>query len=206
LNKIDLSNLNPNALLCSWIIACDVQNPLLGKNGTAHTYARQKGASNQNIEQLEKGGKKFAKVVKKQFGIDLKTLEGGGAAGGVSAGLFALLNACIKNGFDLLAQLTDLRYRISNTDLILTGEGSFDKQSLFGKLPLQIASISQEAGVKCLLVAGKAKVKKVKGLPLCKIVACTPPESSIVEAMENAKINLERTLIQELQLMKTNHP
>jgi glycerate kinase len=206
LNKIDLSNLNPNALLCSWIIACDVQNPLLGKNGTAHTYARQKGASNQNIEQLEKGGKKFAKVVKKQFGIDLKTLEGGGAAGGVSAGLFALLNACIKNGFDLLAQLTDLRYRISNTDLILTGEGSFDKQSLFGKLPLQIASISQEAGVKCLLVAGKAKVKKVKGLPLCKIVACTPPESSIVEAMENAKINLERTLVQELQLMKTNHP
>ena len=206
LDKIELTNLNPKALLCQWIIACDVQNPLTGKEGTAHTYAKQKGASTQEIEQLEKGGKRFIEVVKKQFGIDLKTLEGGGAAGGVSAGMYSLLNARLENGFELLARLTGLKDTIAKMDLIVTGEGSFDRQSLFGKLPIQIASLAQNAGVPSLLMAGKVKIDTVKALPLCRIVACSPSGTSIEEAMQNAPYYLKNALLKALQLIKTTNP
>ena len=114
LKKIDLTNMNAKALQAEWVIACDVQNPLLGKEGTAHTYAKQKGASPSDIDRLEQGGICFAEVVKKQFGIEIHNLVGGGAAGGVSAGLFALLNASLTEGFELLAQHTGLKDKISN--------------------------------------------------------------------------------------------
>jgi len=202
LKKIDLSNLNPKALECNWVVACDVQNPLLGINGTAHTYAKQKGASAQDIEQLERGGKRFVEVINKEFGVNINELLGGGAAGGVSAGLHALLNARLENGFELLAKLTGLEDQMSKMDLVLTGEGSFDKQSLFGKLPIQLATISQKTEIPCLIFAGKAKVKEIEGFNLCKIVDCTPAESSVDEAMKNAKHNLEQAIMRELSLIK----
>lgn len=202
LNKIDISNLNPKTLHCNWVIACDVQNPLTGKNGSAHTYAKQKGASSQEIKQLEKGGRRFAEVIEKQFGIDIRTLNGGGAAGGVSAGLYALLNASLKNGFDLLAKQTSLKDKIDKMDLIITGEGAFDGQSLFGKLTIQVASLSKKYGIKTLIFAGKAKIKEIKNLPLCKIVDCTPVGFSEDEAIKNAKSNLEKAMIRELLLIK----
>lgn len=205
LKKIDLSNLDPRALKCKWTIACDVQNPLLGKNGTAYTYAKQKGASTQEIEQLENSGKQFAEVIEKQFGIPIKTLEGGGAAGGVGASLYALLNARIENGFDLLAKQTKLKDKMDKMNLILTGEGKFDAQSLHGKLPIKVASLSQRAGIPSILLAGKAKIKKVDELPLCKIVDCTPTGSSVNEAMKNAKNNLEQALLKELRVFKNNN-
>ena len=202
LKKIDLSNINPKALKCNWVVACDVENPLLGINGTAHTYAKQKGASAQDIEQLERGGRQFAKVISKEFGVNINKFMGGGAAGGVSAGLHALLNARLENGFELLAKLTGLDEQISKMDLVLTGEGSFDKQSLFGKLPIQLATLSQKTEIPCLIFAGRAKIKKIEGFNLCKVIDCTPAESSVDDAMKNAENNLEQAIINELSLIK----
>ena len=204
LKKIDLSNLSKKAIKCKWIIACDVQNPLIGENGTAMVYAKQKGASDKDAELLEKGGIKFTEVVKKEFGIDINKLKGGGAAGGVGAGLYALLNARLENGFEILAEKIGLSEKMTKMDLILTGEGSFDKQSLFGKLPIQVATLSQKKGVPCLIIVGKAKVKKIDGLNLCKIIDCTPADISIDEAMKNAKINLEQAIKKELYQIKNN--
>lgn len=204
LKKIDLSNLSKKAIQCKWVIACDVQNPLTGKRGTAKIYAKQKGASDKDIELLEKGGRRFIKVVKKEFGIDINTLKFGGAAGGVGAGLYALLNASLENGFEILAELIGLSKKMTKMDLILTGEGSFDKQSFFGKLPAQVATLSQKKGVPCLIIVGKAIVKKIEGLNMCKIIECKPADSSIDEAMKNAKINLEQTITKELYQIKNN--
>jgi glycerate 2-kinase len=204
LNEIDLSGLNPKVLECEWIIACDVQNPLLGENGSAHTYAKQKGASPKDIDQLEKGAIRFAEVIEKQFGLDIRSLKGGGAAGGVSAGLHALLGARLENGFDLLAQKTELENKIQKMDLILTGEGSFDEQSLFGKLPIKVASLAEKEKIPTLIVVGKAKLKKLIGFPHCKVIDCTPPGVTTKDAIINARYNLEYALRKELLILK-NH-
>ena len=127
---------------------------------------------------------------------------GGGAAGGVSAGLHALLNARLENGFELLAKLTGLDEQISKMDLVLTGEGSFDKQSLFGKLPIQLATLSQKTEIPCLIFAGRAKIKKIEGFNLCKVIDCTPAESSVDDAIKNAENNLEQAIIKEISLIK----
>jgi glycerate kinase len=202
LQKIDLRKLNPKARNCNWIIACDVENPLLGKQGTAHTYAKQKGASQKDIEKLEKGGVRFAEIVKKQFEIDLGPVKGGGAAGGVGAGLFGLLGARIENGFELLAELSGLKNHLTNMDLILTGEGSFDQQSLFGKLPIQVAKLANKEEIQTLIVAGNAKLEKLKDMPYCKILNCTPDGIPINEALKNAESNLKNTLVKELKNLK----
>ena len=202
LHTIDLKHLNSKTLECEWIIACDVQNPLLGKKGSAHTYAKQKGGSPEDIDRLEKGALRFAEVVQKQFGVDISTLKGGGAAGGVSAGLYALLGARLENGFDLLAQKTELEATVQKMDLILTGEGSFDRQSLFGKLPIKVASLTNKKQTPTLIVVGKAKLKTLNGFPHCKIIDCTPPGMTRKDALQNARYHLEYALKKELLILK----
>ena len=205
LKKIDLTNMNAKALQAEWVIACDVQNPLLGKEGTAHTYAKQKGASPSDIDRLEQGGICFAEVVKKQFGIEIHNLVGGGAAGGVSAGLFALLNASLTEGFELLAQHTGLKDKISKFDLILTGEGSFDEQSLYGKLPIQVAALAEKSNIPTLIVAGFSKMKTLKNLTQCKIINTTPPGVAVENTIENAEKNLRSALTKELEFIKSQN-
>jgi glycerate kinase len=177
----------------------------LGKEGTAHTYAKQKGASPSDIDRLEQGGICFAEVVKKQFGIEIHNLVGGGAAGGVSAGLFALLNASLTEGFELLAQHTGLKDKISKFDLILTGEGSFDEQSLYGKLPIQIAALAEKSNIPTLIVAGFSKMKTLKNLTQCKIINTTPPGVAVENAIENAEKNLRSALTKELEFIKSQN-
>ena len=205
LKKIDLTNMNAKALQAEWVIACDVQNPLLGKEGTAHTYAKQKGASPSDIDRLEQAGICFAEVVKKQFGIEIDNLVGSGAAGGVSAGLFALLNASLTEGFELLAQHTGLNDKISKFDLILTGEGSFDEQSLYGKLPIQVAALAEKSNIRTLIVAGFSKMKTLKNLTQCKIINTTPPGVAVENAIENAEKNLRSALTKELEFIKSQN-
>lgn len=203
LTHIDLSLINKKALNIDWIIACDVQNPLVGKNGTAHTYAKQKGASAKDIKQLERGSIRFAEVVQRQFQIDLSTLEGGGAAGGVSAGLYALLNARLAQGFDLLATATGLLKILPKFDLVLTGEGRFDGQSLYGKLPIQVASIAREKKIPTLIFAGYTQLKTISNFPNCTLVSTTPqgmpPEKSIL----NAEKNLFNAVLNTLENFKS---
>jgi len=203
LTKIDLSQLNPKASRAQWILACDVTNPLLGKNGTAHTYAKQKGASADAIAQLEQGGIQFAKIVETQIGIKIKNLKGGGAAGGVSAGLYTALNAHLTGGFELLAQLTGLKDTLSKFDLILTGEGSFDEQSLQGKLPIQVASLAKKHNIPTRILAGRSSIKSLENFPQCKIIPTTPAGSSLKSALQNAEKNLQTALHKELKLIQS---
>ena len=198
LKRIDLRDLHPQARICKWIIACDVENKLLGIHGSAHTYAKQKGASNQDITLLEQGAKQFTAVIHQQFGKDITSLKGGGAAGGVSAGLFGVLGATLANGFELLADLTNLSKTIPTVDLILTGEGSFDEQSLYGKLPIQVATLGDKKDIPTFIFAGKAKLKELKQMQHCKIIDCTPEGMSVQQAMSEAASNLERALLREL--------
>lgn len=202
LNRIDLSQLDARVSKTEWIIACDVENQLLGKQGAAHTYAHQKGASVEMIDQLEFAGNQFANVVEDQYGVDVRSIKGGGAAGGVSAGLYGLLGARLERGFDLLAELTGVDQQIGEMDLVLTGEGAFDGQSLFGKLPFKVAQLTQNQKIPTLIVAGQTSMNQLPDMSHVKVYNSQPEHMPLDEALKKAPHNLEVKLLEVLEAFK----
>ena len=125
---------------------CDVTNPFHGPQGAAYVYAQQKGATAAQIKSLDQGLVHFATVLETSTGTDVQTLSGAGAAGGIGGGLAALLGAELRPGFETLAELTQLEARISRADLVLTGEGCLDAQSLDGKVIGGVAGLCRKYG------------------------------------------------------------
>jgi len=139
-------------------IASDVKNPLCGRNGAAHVFAPQKGASPEMVLQLNERARKFAEVSARHFGYDCSEHEGAGAAGGLGYAFLQYLHADCKSGIDLLLDTIKFREIVSDADLVITGEGSADRQTLMGKLPMGI--LKQSAGVPVCLIAGRISDKQ----------------------------------------------
>ena len=137
-----------------FIVACDVNNPFHGPNGAAHIFARQKGANDSMIEELDRGMRSFANVIHQTTGKDISHVPGSGAAGGMGGGLLAFLNAELKSGAELILDLCRFEEKATNADLILTGEGRIDRQSLMGKIPGKILEIGKQKGVPVIAIAG----------------------------------------------------
>lgn len=137
-----------------FIVACDVQNPFYGPNGAAYVYARQKGADERMIADLDRGMQHFAKVLQRCTGMDIGLTAGSGAAGGMGGGMMALLGAELKSGADLLLDISRFDERIADADLIITGEGRIDKQSLMGKIPGKILQRARAHGIPVIAIAG----------------------------------------------------
>ena len=142
---------------CRFTLASDVDNPLCGKNGAAHVYAPQKGATPEMIEQLDRRARLFAEKSALHFGFDKSNELGAGAAGGLGYAFMQYLGAEMKSGADLLLDLTDFNGKIKDADLIMTGEGSADRQTLMGKLPQRILMRGKQLGVPVGLVAGRVE-------------------------------------------------
>lgn len=124
-------------------IMCDVTNPLLGENGCAVVYSPQKGANEQNVKRLENGDKKFSDVVRRVTGKDMRNEPGAGAAGGIGYGAMSFLGAKTYSGIEMVLSLYDFENAARDADLVITGEGSFDRQSLMGKA---VGGILQKSG------------------------------------------------------------
>lgn len=139
---------------CRFTLASDVDNPLCGKNGAAHVFAPQKGATPEMVEQLDRRARLFAEKSALHFGFDKSNEPGAGAAGGLGYAFMQYLGAEMKSGADLLLDLTDFNGKIKDADLIITGEGSADRQTLMGKLPQRILMRGKHFGVPVALVAG----------------------------------------------------
>ena len=135
-------------------IACDVNNPILGSNGSVEVFSKQKGASKKDKIILERGLKKFVITVKRYFYKDISLIKGGGAAGGVAAGMFGILNSKIENGFSILSKLSNLENEIKKADLIITGEGKIDGQTINGKVPIGIAKIAKKYDKPVICITG----------------------------------------------------
>jgi len=127
--KIDLSNINPELLSCNFTIACDVDNPLYGPNGAAYIFGPQKGASREQVQILDLGLAHLANILNP----DLANFSGAGAAGGVPYAMTCVFDANVISGFDWIVEIFDLENKIKDTDIVLTGEGSLDEQSIHGK-------------------------------------------------------------------------
>lgn len=137
---------------------CDVDNPLLGPEGAASVYGPQKGATPEQVDQLEQGLGNLADVIKKDLGIEVRNLRGGGAAGGLGAGLFAFSGARLKPGMDLVLDLVRLDSALEGADLVLTAEGRLDSQTAFGKAPAGVAARAKARGIPCLAIAGSIEL------------------------------------------------
>ncbi len=133
IKKIDRTYIINNLSQITFNVACDVTNPLYGKDGAAYVYAAQKGATIDEIRILDQGLRNMATLFKDQFEIDIQNIKGGGAAGGMGAGAKVFLKANLISGIDLIKKLVDFDSKIRNADWIITGEGNIDHQTLSGK-------------------------------------------------------------------------
>ncbi len=154
ISMIDISSLDKRIRACEITVACDVRNVLAGKEGAAFVYGRQKGASDADIIELDNGLKHLADLIRRDLKQSVNELPGGGAAGGMGAGIAAFLNGNLKNGFELIADHAGLDEWIRKADLVITGEGKMDEQTMYGKTPAGVASMAKAANKPVLAFAG----------------------------------------------------
>ena len=147
------------------IAAVDVQNPLLGENGATRVFGPQKGATKNDIDTLERALNTLADVVAKEFGVDYRNEPGAGAAGGLGFGMMSFCGAKIRPGLDVVAEAVGLEAKIEDADIVVTGEGSLDRQTLEGKTPGGVARLARKLGKRVFAMVGRAtndtEVRKV---------------------------------------------
>lgn len=153
--SLDLSRLHPALADAEIVVANDVDNPLTGSRGAAAVYGPQKGAGPTDVEQLDAALTHWADLVAEVTGSDHRDAPGAGAAGGVGFGLMALLGARARPGAELVFELTGLHDAMVGADLVVTGEGSLDAQTLHGKAPAAVADAARAAGIPVVAVAGR---------------------------------------------------
>jgi glycerate 2-kinase len=137
------------------VVATDVRNPLLGPEGAASVFGPQKGATPEQVDIIESALYRYAQVVRRSLGADVANKPGAGAAGGLGAGLIAFLGARVQSGFDVVADAVDLVDHIRDSDLVITGEGSYDAQSAMGKVTHRVQQLARDQGRECLVLAGR---------------------------------------------------
>jgi len=179
----------------SFTIASDVKNPLLGEQGAAHVFAPQKGATPEMVRTLDERARKFAELSAKHFGYDRSQMPGAGAAGGLGYAFLQYLNAKSTPGIQLLLDTIRFKELVEDADLIITGEGSADCQTLMGKLPMGI--LEQAGHIPVCLIAGRISDREeLLSAGFAQVECINPPDISLEEAMrkEVAQQNIRQQL------------
>ncbi|WP_158978493.1 glycerate kinase [Cellulophaga sp. L1A9] len=173
-------------------VACDVTNPLYGKEGAAYIYAAQKGADKNQIAELDLGLQQFARVVNSMYNIEVQSIKGGGAAGGMGVGVSVFLNGVLASGIELIKELADFDAQIKNADWIITGEGKLDDQSLSGKTIQGVLNAAHREKIKVAALCGVVdlSIEAQETLGITYTTAILKEISTIQEAMANSKDNL----------------
>ena len=195
LHTIDLSNLDERLKYVSVEVACDVNNPLCGKEGASYVFGPQKGATREMIEILDQNLSNYAEVIKEQIGKDVISKAGAGAAGGLGAGLMAFLDVKLKSGIEMVIEYANLEEKVRDADMVWTGEGSIDFQTQYGKTPLGVAMIAKKYNKPVIALAGRVgndiDVLYDKGIDA--IFGIMRGVTSIEEALVKGPENVEKT-------------
>ena len=154
LASIDVSRLDPRIAEATFIIACDVDNPLIGESGATAIFGPQKGVKKHQIAYFDSCIKQFADIVEKQFNIQLHDYKGAGAAGGLGGALIAFLNGSFHAGIEIVIEAVQLKKHLEGAEFVITGEGKSDRQTLHGKAPLGVAKAATLANVQAVLLSG----------------------------------------------------
>lgn len=160
LHTVDLTGLDPRLAQTRVVLARDVDNPLLGPAGAAAVYAPQKGASPTQVDELELALQHWARMLAGASGNQMSTAPGAGAAGGVGFAALSVLQAQLRPGIELILELIDFDTLLPGAALVITGEGSLDRQSLHGKAPIGVATAAARQGVPTIAVAGRSSLSK----------------------------------------------
>jgi len=194
LESIDISSLNPKLKDVKILVACDVKNPLCGKNGASYVYAPQKGANPEQVEILDENLSKFADITLKTIDHDYKNFPGTGAAGGISFALKSFLNAELIDGFSFIADISRLEEKIKNSNLVITTEGRLDSQTLAGKAPFQVAQLAKKYNIPTIIIAGSVEQGlNLENSGITKVFSITNGSISMEDSIKNASHHLEIT-------------
>lgn len=194
---IDATDVNSRIKECEFIIASDVKNPLYGENGAAYIYAPQKGATPEIVKQLDDGLRNYANVIKKTFNIDISEIPGAGAAGGIGGGIIAFLNGTMKSGIEVILDVCEFETKLKNADLVITGEGKMDKQTLNGKAPFIISQKAKQNKIPTIGICGRKEIsiKTSIQMGLLKVYEISNRKLPLDYNLANAKNNLNTAAI-----------
>lgn len=190
-DDIDDSNVDKRIFDIKITAACDVKNPLYGKNGATAVYGKQKGVTEETFDILDEGLKNIAKIIKEKFGKEIDYMEGAGAAGGLGGGLVAFCNAQLKSGIDAVLDIIDFESKIKDASLIITGEGAIDGQTKEGKVPVGVAKRAGNIPVIAIVGEIREGAEIVYDLGIKSIMPICTKAMSLEESISNAAALVE---------------
>lgn len=184
-----------------WTVCCDVSNPFYGPNGAAYVYGPQKGADEAKVKLLDDGLKNLAKVLYSATEKDISYVPGAGAAGGIAGGLMAALNASLKQGIDMVLEASNIHSEIHDADLVITGEGKLDDQSLQGKVIGSVAALAVDNGIPCIAFCGRLDLsqKEIEAAGLKAAFIIADNSVPLEESIRNAKRLLQQRAAEVLE-------
>lgn len=195
LYQIDLAHFDARLAYCEVLVACDVTNPLTGPQGASFVYGPQKGGDRVTLEQLDRNLEHYGKVIREQCHMDMADRKGAGAAGGTGAALMAFMNGKMVNGIDLVLQMVGMERYLDDADLLITGEGRIDRQTLSGKTVMGIAAMAKNKGVPVIVLTGKAEeqIEEIYDRGVVAVFPIVDGPMELEEAFKRAPELLERT-------------
>ncbi|SHF67702.1 glycerate kinase [Caldanaerobius fijiensis DSM 17918] len=192
---IDVSGLDERIKDVEILVACDVDNPLCGPRGASAVYGPQKGATPEMVRRLDSALAHFADVIKAELGVDVLNMPGAGAAGGAGAGLVAFLGARLLPGIKLVCDAVNLDRHLENADLVITGEGKIDGQTIHGKTPVGVASYAKKHGVPVFAIGGMLGegYEVLHDYGIDALFDINPRTMTLSESIKESSENLEKT-------------
>ena len=204
LDRIDITNLDSRLQDVKIILASDITNPLIGKDGASRVFGPQKGATPEMVEKLENNLQHYAKIIKRNLNKDVASVSGAGAAGGLGAGLMAFTTCEMRRGVDLAIEVTKLEEKIRDADYVFTGEGGTDFQTKFGKTPYGVAKLGKKYHKPVISLAGYLGegIDSLYGEGFTAIFGIIPGACDLSTALKNGPSNVARTTENIVRLLK----
>ena len=195
LDKIDISDLDSRLQDVKIILASDVTNPLIGKDGASRVFGPQKGATPEMVEKLENNLQHYAKIIKRDLNKDVASVSGAGAAGGLGAGLMAFTTCKMRQGVDIAIEVTKLEEKVKSADYVFTGEGGTDFQTKFGKTPYGVAKLGKKYHKPVISLAGYLGegIDSWYSEGFTEILGFIPGACDLSTALKNGPSNVART-------------
>jgi glycerate kinase len=201
-----MSSLDERLKSSRFVVACDVDNPLCGTNGASYVYGPQKGATVEMVQKLDRVLNHYGNMIKKYLGKDVMDIKGAGAAGGLGAGFMAFLNAQLKPGVDIVIEKTRLKEIVKDADLVITGEGKMDSQTIYGKTPFGVAKVAKGFGIPVIAIAGcisdDAHINHEQGIDAMFSIVNYPIELQDALNKEKAAVFIQKNSEEIFRLIK----
>ncbi len=188
LSKIDISEIDTRIAQCEFVAACDVTNPLTGTLGASFVFGKQKGGKMSMLEQLDQNLKNYAQIVLSDLKINIDSPEGAGAAGGMGSAMLAFFDAKLTRGIDLIIETLQLEEQVKKADLVITGEGKIDRQTLYGKTIFGIANLAKKHKVPAIAICGTMgnDIEAIYDIGISAVFSIIDKPMSLEEAKKDA--------------------